>query len=164
MHAKPVLPLCGQYPQRPSPRIGQTGSALTFCALLVAMCRFPSLFQGGFGTVLLVRKNSDEKLYALKSISKRTMNTKEQAEQVVAECEPSKTQHTSTSCSNWQVITWVELSNRDAQSLARGSAHVCNTAWTCSQGKMHSSPCSARAAMGNLRGCTQIRRRRPCRP
>uniref|UniRef100_A0A7S4BM96 RING-type E3 ubiquitin transferase n=1 Tax=Chrysotila carterae TaxID=13221 RepID=A0A7S4BM96_CHRCT len=46
-----------------------------------------TLGQGGFGTVLLVRKNSDEKLYALKSISKRTMNTKEQAEQVVAECE-----------------------------------------------------------------------------
>ena len=47
------------------------------------------MLQGGFGTVLLVRQRSDNELYALKEISKRTIQSTAHGERVLAESEVS---------------------------------------------------------------------------
>ena len=45
------------------------------------------LGEGGFGTVLLAKKKSSGKLYALKVLEKRNMRMRGIAERVIAECE-----------------------------------------------------------------------------
>eukprot|EP00965_Chrysotila_dentata_P237578 6201998-Pleurochrysis_carterae.AAC.1 len=49
-----------------------------------------AVLQGGFGTVLLVKQHSDGKLYALKEISKRAIQSNAHGEHVLAESEAAQ--------------------------------------------------------------------------